>query len=146
VSKFDSKYLTDYIFARKVSSKVDVEIIPHWEEEQDVVEVFAIDKKEPSDWYRARKVIPGPSNGIADLSDVIVKTEPGEAPSHEIVDLSDVIVKIEPGEGCHGKTEVIVKVEPGELGTFATPFSRLRSFPTCISGHWVELLSDKIWF
>jgi hypothetical protein len=157
VSKFDNKYLTDDIFARKVSSKVDFEIIPCAEEEQDIVEVFAIDKKEPSDWFRAWKVIPAPSHGIVDLSDVIVKIKPGEAPSHGIVDLSDVIVKIEPGEGCRecveasgtlqyvgsssagineydGKTEVIVKVEPGELGTGNVEGNEVQYVGSSLSG------------
>ncbi len=163
VSKFDSKYLTDDIFARKVPSKVDVEVIPHGEEEQDIVEVFAIDKKEPPDWYRAREVIPRPSNAIFDLSDVIVKTEPGEAPSHEIVDnhssngfavlsdvivktepgkdtihdivdLSDAIVQIEPGEGCRGGKEVMVKVEPGVLGTRDVVGSEVTYVGSSMSG------------
>jgi hypothetical protein len=108
VLKFDGKYLNDDMFERKVFSKVAIDRIPAGEDEQGIVEVFAIENGSTLDRCLARNL--NPRHSLDDLSDVVVKVEPGESNMEvtvkmepgsmgsAIVDLSDVVVKVEPGE------------------------------------------------
>ena len=81
VSKFDAKFLSDSIFARKSSQKDDVGMVSY---EDDLKEVFAIEKGASTDWIRGRKdryivskIDLGKSVPGGDDTEIMVKQEPG---------------------------------------------------------------------
>ena len=85
MSKFDAKFLNDSIFARKSSQKDDVE--------DDLKEVFAIEKGASTDWIRGRtdryivsKIDLGKSVPGGDDTEIMVKQEPGERGSTHLED------------------------------------------------------------
>ena len=85
VSKFDAKFLNDSIFARKSSQKDDVE--------DDLKEVFAMEKGASTDWIRGRtdryivsKIDLGKSVPGGDDTEIMVKQEPGERGSTHLED------------------------------------------------------------
>ena len=90
VSKFDARFLKDSIFARKSSQKDDVGI-PSYED--DLQDVFAIEKGASIDWIRERKdrsivskIDLGKSVPGGDDTEIMVKQEPGERGSTHVED------------------------------------------------------------
>ncbi len=85
MSKFDAKFLNDSFFARKPSQKDDVGMTSY---EDDLHDVFAIEKGASLDWIRGRKdrYIVSKIDLIKDDTDIMVKQEPGEWRSTHLED------------------------------------------------------------